>query len=52
MFGLPCMFAISLLKLGRAEAAACCVLAAVAIALSGAGFVSSVQQLIAAFKGA
>jgi hypothetical protein len=52
MFGLPCLFAIKLLRLGRAETAACWVLAAVAVVLSGCGLFSSIQQLVAAFKGA
>lgn len=51
MFGLPCLFALKLLKLNRAEAAACCVLAVVAVLLSGAGLASSVQQLVVAVKG-
>jgi hypothetical protein len=51
MFGLPCIFAIKLLKLGRTETALCCCLAAVAVALSGCGLVSSAQQLVEAFRG-
>ncbi|GBF91241.1 hypothetical protein Rsub_03561 [Raphidocelis subcapitata] len=51
MFGLPCIFAVRLLKLGRAETALCWALAALAVALSGAGLVSSAQQLAEALGG-
>jgi hypothetical protein len=50
-FGLPCIFAVRLLKLGRAEAGLCCALAVLAVALSGAGLVSSAQQLAEALGG-
>jgi len=50
MFGLPCLFAIKLLKLSRSETAVCWVLLAVAVALSSCGLFSSVQQLVEAFQ--
>ena len=47
MFGLPCLFALRLLPLRRAEQWLCRVLLALACCLSAAGVFSSVQQLIA-----
>jgi hypothetical protein len=49
MFGLPMLFAIKLGLVGRGEGALCWALAALALALSGAGLFSSVQQLAEAF---
>ncbi|KAI8474588.1 MAG: transmembrane amino acid transporter protein-domain-containing protein [Monoraphidium minutum] len=51
MFGLPCVFAIRLLKLRRGEALLCGALAVVAVLLSGAGLVSTAQQLAEALAG-
>jgi hypothetical protein len=51
MFGLPCLFALKLLKLRTAEAYACGVLLVLAVGLSGCGIFSSVQQLIEAYMG-
>lgn len=50
MFGLPCLFAIKLLRMPKWEIGLCGVLAVVSVALSGCGIVSSVQQLIEAFQ--
>jgi hypothetical protein len=51
MFGLPCLFALKLLKLRRTEAYACGVLLVLAVGLSGCGIFSSVQQLVEAYMG-
>jgi hypothetical protein len=51
MFGLPCLFALKLLKLRKAEAYACWVLLVLAVGLSGCGIFSSVQQLVEAYMG-
>jgi hypothetical protein len=50
MFGLPCLFAIKLLRLPQWEVGMCGGLLLLAIALSGVGVVSSMQQLIAAYS--
>ncbi|WIA35643.1 hypothetical protein OEZ86_004057 [Tetradesmus obliquus] len=51
MFGLPCLFALKLLKLRRFEMYSCWVLLVLAVALSGCGIFSSVQQLVEAYLG-
>ncbi len=51
MFGLPCLFSLKLLKLGRAERGLCWVLVVLSVALSAAGVVSSFAELAQAFMG-
>jgi Transmembrane amino acid transporter protein len=51
MAGLPCIFALQLLKLSRTEAAVCRVLSVIAVGLSAVGMVCSLQQLVAAAAG-
>lgn len=50
MFGLPCLFAIKLLRLPRWEKGLCWVLLVLAVCLSAVGVLSSIQQLIEASK--
>jgi hypothetical protein len=51
MFGLPCLFSLKLLKLGRAERGLCWVLVVLSVVLSAAGVVSSFAELAQAFMG-
>lgn len=50
-FGLPCLFAIYLVSMPRWETGLCWALVVLAVGLSGAGVVSSMQQLVAAARG-
>jgi hypothetical protein len=51
MFGLPCLFAIKLLRLHSFEKGLCWVLLTLSVGLSAVGVFSSVQQLIEAYAG-
>lgn len=51
MFGLPCLFALLLLKLTHLEKGICRVLLVLAVGLTAFGIFSSVQQLIEAYHG-
>lgn len=50
MFGLPCLFAIKLLRLPKWEVGLCAGLLLLAVALSGMGMTSSLQQLGMAYS--
>lgn len=51
MLGLPCLFAIKLLRLTREEKGICWGLLVLAVLLSTVGVASAVQQLVEAYKG-
>jgi hypothetical protein len=51
MFGLPCLFAIKLLRLPRWERCLCWGLLVLSSGLSAVGVCSSLQQLAAAYTG-
>jgi vesicular inhibitory amino acid transporter len=51
MFGLPCLFSLKLLKLGRTERCLCWLLVALSVGLSAAGVLSSFAELAQAFMG-
>lgn len=46
MFLLPCLFALLLLDMARAEQTLCAVLCGVSLALTGLGVYASVEQLV------
>ncbi len=50
MWGLPCLFALKLLRLSKGEQGLCMVLTVLSVVLSGCGVFTSVQQLLQAWQ--